>query len=162
MHPAKQTDFMLLADSHRSLIFSIIHKYCKDENYFDDLHHDILLRAWDAYIKTTSIQSFKSWICRIAINTSIDRLRRLKQNIINIANDNYFYCIPDEPYKEERLPIIDTLSKTERSTLDMVLAGMSYKEISAKTGEPINRITVRMHRIKERLSKIKHNNHVDY
>lgn len=71
--------------------------------------------------------------------------------------DNFFWEIADEPYAEDEHPayesVIDTLSNTEYKTLHMRIQGLTFAEISDITGEPINRLLIRMHRIKNRLQK---------
>lgn len=157
MQSEQQIQFVALIREHRSLIYIIVNQYCKDVNYRDDLYQDILTRAWKGFQSFRWECSFKTWICKIARYTAIDRLRRIKDNMVSVAQNNIFYGIIDEPYEEKELPVINTLSVIEKRTLEMVLNGLSYADISHKTGEPINRITVRMHRIKQRLSKkIKH------
>jgi RNA polymerase sigma factor (sigma-70 family) len=145
------SDFVTQIENNRRIIYHIIYKYCSDESYADDLFQDILCRAWPSYPSFRGESSFKQWIARIARNTAIDRLRRIKLNTVLTAN--CFYEIIDEPYTEKQLPTMGSLSHIERTTLDMVLNGLSYAEISNKMNEPENRIRVRMHRIKQRLSK---------
>jgi RNA polymerase sigma factor (sigma-70 family) len=157
MQSPEQLQFVSLVESHRSLIYTIVNRYCQDVNYRDDLYQDILTRAWKSYHAFRGDCPFKYWICRIATCTAIDRLRRLKENVISVANDNIFYSIVDEPYTEMQLPLINHLSPTDQRTFNFILEGLSYSEISIITNEPENRIRVRMHRIKKQLSKsIKH------
>jgi RNA polymerase sigma-70 factor (ECF subfamily) len=153
METLAQLQFVALINDHRSLIYTIVNQYCKDANYRDDLYQDILTRAWKAYQTFRWECTFKTWICNIARYTAIDRLRRLKNNVISVANNNIFYSIIDEPYLEKSLPAIDSLSPTEQRTLNLALDGLSYTMISDILNEPENRIRVRMHRIKARLSK---------
>jgi len=152
MQSPKQLQFVSLVESHRSLIYVIVNKYCLDVSYRDDLYQDILARAWKSYPSFREDCSFKYWIGKIARNTAIDRLRKLKGDIIHIANDNIFYSIIDEPYTETPLPPIHH-PPIEQKTFNLVLEGLSYSEISNVINEPENRIRVRMHRIKKQLSK---------
>jgi RNA polymerase sigma-70 factor (ECF subfamily) len=142
-----------LVESHRSLIYTVVNKHCQDISYRDDLYQDILTRAWKSYAAFRGDCPFKYWICKIATCTAIDRLRRLKGDVISVANDNVFYSIVDEPYTEIPIPSIHHLSPIEQRTLTLILEGLSYSEIGNIINEPENRIRVRMHRIRKQLSK---------
>lgn len=144
-------DFVALIDKNRGIIYHIIHKYCKDENYFDDLFQDIICRAWPSFPNLKNERAFPKWIARVATYTAIDRIKCIKNN--TILSNNIFYEIVDEEYTEQQIPAIETFSKTEQATLQMIINGLTYEEISRKMGEPSTRIRVRMHRLRQRLSK---------
>lgn len=153
MQSPQQLQFVSLVESHRSLIYTVVNKHCQDISYRDDLYQDILTRAWKSYAAFRGDCPFKYWICKIATCTAIDRLRRLKGDVISVANDNVFYSIVDEPYTEIPIPSIHHLSPIEQRTLTLILEGLSYSEIGNIINEPENRIRVRMHRIRKQLSK---------
>lgn len=149
----KQDEFCFWVTDSREIIFSIIHKYCDDKGYVDDLFQDVMLRAWSSYDSFKGLSSFRKWICRVTKYTVFDHFRRFKTKIETVSDDNVFYSLVDEPYSELQIPVLESLSEIEKTTLNMVLEGMSYREISELIEEPENRIRVRMHRIKNRLSK---------
>jgi RNA polymerase sigma factor (sigma-70 family) len=139
------------------LVYKILNKYIPDQDYHDDLFQEIALKAWEAYHHFRGDCKFSSWIGEIARYTVIDKLRRLKVRAQNIHKFNMFYeitsSIIDEPYQEIEFPVIDSLSEVEKRTLQMRIDGLTFAEISKITGEPTSRLLVRMHRIKDRLSK---------
>lgn len=135
---------------YKGLIISIINKYCKDESYYEDLFQDIACRAWASF-HTVEGNNLKQWFGRVARNTAIDRLRRLKTQPVFI--NNIIYEIIYEPYIEQKIPVVDSLSSIEQKTLFLYIEGLSYKEISEITHEPTKRIAVRMYRIKQQLHK---------
>jgi DNA-directed RNA polymerase specialized sigma24 family protein len=146
-----EAEFITGINEHRRLIYKLINQYCKDENYKDDLFQDIICRAWTSFHTFRKECQFRQWIARIARNTAIDRLRRIKGTTLLV--NNFLFDIVDEPYTEMRLPVSNTLSSIEKKTLDLYISGLTYTEISDITGDPPNRIAVRMHRIKKQLSK---------
>jgi RNA polymerase sigma factor (sigma-70 family) len=146
-----EAEFVTGINEHRRLIYKLIHQYCKDESYVDDLFQDIICRAWASFHNFRKECQFRQWIARIARNTAIDRLRRIKGQTLLV--NNFLFEIIDEPYTEIRLPACNTLSPIEQKTLDLYIDGLAYSEISDITGDPPKRIAVRMHRIKKQLSK---------
>jgi RNA polymerase sigma-70 factor (ECF subfamily) len=153
MQTNQQRQFVALVQDNRNLIYHFINKYCSDEEYKDDLFQDILLRGWHAYDNFKGESKFSTWIGRIARNTAIDRLRRLSNKAKEISVSNWLFEITDESYSEKPFPVIDSLSETEKQTLFMRIEGLTFAEISERTGEPTSRLLVRMHRIKKQLSK---------
>jgi DNA-directed RNA polymerase specialized sigma24 family protein len=138
------------------LIINIINKYCSrfPEHIKKDLFQDIVLGAWKSYTNFRGECKFSSWMGVIATRACIDHLRRTKTAIKTIALDNLFYeLVSDLPYYEPSLSVLDTLSNTERKTINLYIEGKSYKEISAITGESENKLRVRVCRIKEVLKR---------
>jgi RNA polymerase sigma factor (sigma-70 family) len=149
----KENTFVSLIAENKPVVHAIVRRYCRDVSYREDLFHDIILRAWKSYDSFAGTGTFTTWLCCIAKNTAIDRLRRLKSGFLSLAYDNTLYQIVDEPYRELSLPAFDCLSQKEQETLNLYIDGLTAKEIGAKLNEPANRIAVRMLRIKERLAK---------
>jgi RNA polymerase sigma-70 factor (ECF subfamily) len=148
-----QVAFTNLFLKHKAWVCAIIRNTGASPDDWDDMYQEIALRAWKGFANFRYECTFKSWLGRVAKYTLIDRFRRLKDNIIHLSHFNIFFDIVDEPYAEHRLPVIESLSEVERRTLDFILQGLSYREISEQLGEPENRIRVRMHRLKGRLNK---------
>lgn len=146
-----QNKFQALLIENNGIVHSAIDKYCNRDEWREDLFQEIALRAWSAYQKFREDSKFSTWLYSIAKNTCIDTLRRTGTKIKTVAIDNFLYEIADEQYEEVPLPVIDSLSKIEKLTLDLYIDGKSYKEIARQTGETDNKIAVRMFRIKERL-----------
>lgn len=151
-----QQDFPFLLQQSRSIVYSVIGKYCNDEHAQDDIFQEVSIAAWENLHMFSGKSKFSTWIASIARNKSIDRLRRLR-SFSEILTDNFLWEIIDEPYTEDSRVIdssvIESLSKIEQTTLQMRMEGLSFEKMSELTGEPISRLTVRMHRIKQRLSK---------
>jgi DNA-directed RNA polymerase specialized sigma24 family protein len=70
---------------------------------------------------------------------------------------NILWDIPDTEYEETpvglSMSVMAAFSEPEKETLRMRMEGLSFPEISAITGEPENRIRVRMHRLKKLLEE---------
>lgn len=153
----KQQEFEFLLKQNKGLIYCIIQKYCRDYTIADDLFQDVAAAAWNGYNSFSGTVKFGSWVGKIARNITISWLRSFHYKMKKVSCDNLLYSIY-EPYdasEEKVLPtsVIDSLTTNEKRTLDFVLSGLSYKEISEATGESTNRIAVRMHRIKKLLAK---------
>ena len=67
-----------LVDLHKRLIFSICMSHLRNEDEAMDLVQDTFLKAYTKLETFQAGSNFKAWICRIAANGSIDRIRRKK------------------------------------------------------------------------------------
>jgi RNA polymerase sigma-70 factor, ECF subfamily len=138
----------------RPVVYSILNKFGFVEDKRADIYQDICIGAWKAYPQFRGEASFSTWIARIAKYQCITMLRKANTAIKTVAIDNMLYQISnDDTYWEPDMSILDTLSPTERRTIDLYIEGKSYKEIEAITGESGNKLRVRVSRIKEVLRK---------
>lgn len=157
MQTERHITFSILIKEHRSLIFKILNRYLHDQDYHDDLFQEIALKAWQSFDHYSYKSKFSVWLGQIAKFTVIDKLRRLKAAANRAAMYNAFYEFTysenDEPYEERSISIIDSLSETEKRTLQYRIDGLTFAQISELTGEPINRLIIRMHRLKDKLRK---------
>lgn len=148
-----QNQFIVAVNNNRNLIYQIINSYCYDESDKDDLYQDILLRAWQSFHTFKGDSKISTWLGRVARNVSVDRLRKLKTRISTTALNNFLYEWSDSEYHEPQIPPLDKLTARERQTLEYRMEGKSFQEISVLMDEPVNRLLVRMHRIKKQLAE---------
>lgn len=152
----EQIQFSKLLEESRLVVYRVICAYFRDEETKDDLYQEVSARAWQAFKTFSGASKFSSWIGNIARNVAVDRLRR-QGNFKTILCGTISLEIPDTEYQEEQiglpLSLINVFSKAEQQTIRMRMNGMTFAQISEATGEPINRLLIRMHRIKNLLSK---------
>lgn len=65
-----------LVDLHKRTIFNICFAHLRDRDEAMDLVQDTFLKAFTKLDSFQPDSNFKAWICRIAANASIDRIRR--------------------------------------------------------------------------------------
>jgi len=158
MHTEKHFQFATLLQQHTGIVYSTISKYGHEGISHEDLFQEVALRAWQAYDRFRGDAKFSTWLAYITRNTCVDAWRRLKTTVQTVAFSNCLFEVDladnTEEYQEPvSLPTIDSFTTIEKTTLNYILEGLSYKQISALTGEPTNRIAVRMHRIKKEFAK---------
>lgn len=153
-----QQHFTVQFQQNRQLVYAVISRYFKDRTQYEDLYQEVAAQAWQGYDAFRGESKFSTWLYNVARNTTISAVRRLKSKVQTIPFSNclFEFDLSDnsEVYEEPpSLPVIDSFTQVETRTLNYILDGLSYKEISAITGESPNRIAVRMHRIKKVLSR---------
>jgi RNA polymerase sigma factor (sigma-70 family) len=157
MQTHTQLQFASLITEHKGAVYQAIKKYCNDEYAEDDLFQEIAIKAWQTFHTFEGRSKFSTWLWGIARNTAVDRFRRLYP-FKTVLLDNIFYQLSDSTYEETEpgfnaSSIMDRLTATEKLTLQMRIDGLSYTQIAEQTGEPENRIRVRMHRLKSILAE---------
>ena len=82
MHKIKGGDmqaFDLLAKRWERRLFNLIHKIIGDVETSKDIRQEVLLRVYQSAKRYRSNSHFKTWLYRVAINSSISELRKLKR-----------------------------------------------------------------------------------
>ncbi len=144
--------FAHLVDEHQNTIFGIIYRMCGGGEDLQDLGQEVFVRAFQAIAKFQyrDPASFRTWLCRIAVNVCINELRRRRRRsrveassldeMVQTENGEVERLIPDdsqaphavaEQNELQRLvhSVLDQLSPHHRAVLIMVdIEGLSYEE----------------------------------
>ncbi|MEM8999151.1 MAG: sigma-70 family RNA polymerase sigma factor [Bacteroidota bacterium] len=124
----------------------------------EDLAQEVFLKVWQHLPNFRKEAHISTWIYRITVNTCLLELRKKKFNKGQEVLDNVTSDTDGEPLDhEERMRkmynCINKLSKENRSIILLELEGIPQKEIAAITGVSHEAIRVRVHRIKNNLTK---------
>ncbi|MEQ9426007.1 MAG: sigma-70 family RNA polymerase sigma factor [Cyclobacteriaceae bacterium] len=149
--------FNQLIDENKLLIQKVCRVYSDNQDDFLDYYQEVCIQLW------RSMQSFRgdsaqsTWVYRVAINTCIGQLRKVKRKIDTTPLEGKPLNIPgeaDNPTKE-RLDLlyqsIRKLKETDRALILLYLEDKSYKEITDIMGITMSNVGVRINRIKAQL-----------
>lgn len=123
-----------------------------------DLAQEVFIKIWENLVSFRNESAISTWIYRITVNTCLLQLRGKKhlkgsENVDKVADG------PDEtvPSKERQLQrmyrCIDNLSEESKAIILLELEGLPQKEIAKITGHSHEAVRVRIHRIKNSLTK---------
>jgi len=154
-HPHEQ-EFTALIDQHRGIIFKVIRLYVNHEEDERDLFQEILFQAWRSYPNFKGQSKFSTWLYRVGLNTVLTFRRRPKLvvphedlSVLKISIDERI-----QPEETEALYIaIRDLNELDRMIVTLHLDGYENEEISEISGLTKNNVAVKLHRIKETLTK---------
>ena len=140
----------------------IVHKICfiyatsKDDK--DDLYQEIILQLWKSYPSFKGISEFSTWMYRVALNTAISLTRKASQLTTDFADHaGIFDPVESIEYSEDVRILyraISELNEVDKAIILMWLEEKSYDEIAATIGITVKNVSVRLVRIKEKLSGI--------
>lgn len=147
--------FEKLIKENRGIIFKVIRLYVQHEEDEKDLFQEIIFQAWRSYPRFEARSKFSTWLYRIALNTVLTFKRRPR--VIDNHEDLSLLAVADKTvsHDSEVLYIaIRQLSEIERMIISLHLDGYDNNEIADIAGLTKNHIAVKLHRIKEQLTKI--------
>jgi len=136
-----------------------------DEALAKDLTQEIFIKVWENLSSFRQEASIGTWIYRISVNTCLLQLRSKKfskdsetiDRIINKEEEN-------NPSKENQLrqmyQCINKLSKKSKGIVLLELEGLPQKEIAEIMGLSHEAVRVRVHRIKNSLTKCVQNDSI--
>jgi RNA polymerase sigma-70 factor (ECF subfamily) len=148
-----------LIRENSGIIHKICHLYCVNHEDKRDLYQEIVLQLWKSYPSFQGKSTFSTWMYRVSLNTAISRTtpRRdfvgMESQQLGILSDQ-----SDTLVRSEELRVlyraIGILSKVERAVVLLWLEDKSYDEVAEITGLSVKNVSVRLVRIRKKLSHI--------
>ena len=126
---------------------------------FDDLRQEIYVNIWLGLKQFRGDSKMSTWIYRVAVNSALMALRSSKPKIETVSVDFGLLDISSEADDVQRenlqalQSLINRLEDIEKAIMLLWLDEHSYDEIADIIGLKRNTVAVKIHRIKEKLSK---------
>jgi len=143
---------------NQGLINRICFSFCSNDDDRKDLFQEIVYRILKSYNGFNNRSSFTTWLYRVSLNTAITYHKRKKRAPLDSERiENY--ALPDEE-RDKRTEIetlyraIDRLNRIDRAIILLYLEEHSYESISEITGFTVKNISVKIVRIKAKLTSI--------
>jgi len=133
----------------------------------EDLFQETLIKVWKGFKSYNERNKFSSWLFSIAHNVAVDSIRkesakpqiRSFEDAQTFKSDNNPYDIfVEKEVNELVMAAVSTLSEKQKQVfLLRQHSGMTFKEISKVTNQPLNTVLGHMHYavagIRKKLSK---------
>jgi RNA polymerase sigma-70 factor, ECF subfamily len=97
--------FRILVEQYQSMVFRTCMGFLHNKDDADDLTQDIFIQAYQALPNFKGEASFSTWIYRIAVNASLNRVRKNSVNPIFYQIDSFFHNVKE---KKISLPVFDS------------------------------------------------------
>lgn len=148
-------EFEEMYQQYSPKIFRLCMGYVNDRDWAKDLVQETFIQVWKSLHTFRNESAVSTWIFRIASNICLRQIERSSKMPkaelpvqIEYKNDSAI---------EEQLSIlykcIATLNETERLIISLVLEDLPQKEIADITGIAEGNLRVKIHRIKQTLTK---------
>jgi RNA polymerase sigma-70 factor (ECF subfamily) len=143
-------------NQYSRLVFKIVRAYAMTAMDRDDLFQEIIIQIWRSIPAFRQESAVSTWIYRIALNTSINWLRKERKQLAADALDDVHHVLQEIKVPEdERLTWlyeeIYKLDKIDRSITLLLLDDFSYKEMASILGITESNVGVKINRIKKLL-----------
>ncbi len=157
--PINEREFASLIQEHSRIINKVCYFYATDKMPFDDLRQEIYLNIWLGLNQFRGESKMSTWIYRVAVNSALMTFRSSRPRIETVSLDLGLLNASTEIDDTERenlqtlLSLINRLEDIEKAIILLWLDEYSYEEIADTLGLKRNTVAVKIHRIKEKLSK---------
>lgn len=159
--PHDPSELHKLVVDHGDAVYRLALSVVRDKSLAEDIAQETMVKAWMALPTLRDQTSIRSWVLRIAHNTSISTVRARKA----IAVDPHLLpesAAPDDRSVEARVQsdavvsdfivALDTLDELSRSVVVLrELEGLSYDEIAELLNVPLPTVKTRLLRARRRL-----------
>jgi RNA polymerase sigma-70 factor, ECF subfamily len=138
-------------------VVSVVFRMRGDQALAEDAAQEAFLRAWQHLNSYRPQASFRSWLCRIAVNAALDALRREPRKSPQTFDDPTGELPLADPQpgpeeivsQHERAALVQeailSLSPTSRAVLVLrEYEGLSYQEIAAALEIPVGTVMSRL------------------
>jgi RNA polymerase sigma-70 factor (ECF subfamily) len=133
----------ILYEQHYSKMLGVCLRYAKDKDEAKDILHEGFMKVFTNLKNFNGTGSLEGWIRRIMVNTSIDHLRKNKQNYLIVSTvyaNEKASGLKDETEdedifanidKEEILKAVQALTPAYRTVFNLyVIEELTHKEIA--------------------------------
>ncbi len=157
--PINEREFASLINEHFRIINKVSYFYASEKLPYDDLRQEIYVNIWLGLKQFRGDSKTSTWIYRVAVNSALMAIRSLKPRIETIPMDFSILDISSEidDMQKENLQqlysLINRLEEIEKAIILLWLDEYSYDEIADTLGLKRNTVAIKIHRIKNKLSK---------
>jgi RNA polymerase sigma-70 factor (ECF subfamily) len=152
----REKEFTDLMNQNRGILFKVIRLYVNHPEDEQDLFQEIHLQAWRSFERFNGLSKFSTWLYRVSLNTVLTFKRRAilvkpAEDLENIGGVHEPHTRTDE--SEVLYQAIRELSEIDRMIISLHLDGYENEEIADISGLTKNNVAVKLHRIKEAMTK---------
>ncbi len=153
-----ENQFLADINTNQGIIRKLVGLYAQNEADKEDLYQEILMQAWRAYPKFRGDSKFSTWLYKVSLNTILTARRKpdrldLKEALPDAMATAQAMPVTNEKANALRMAIRQ-LAETDRAIISLHLDGYGNNEISDMIGISLNHVAVKLHRIKNQLTKM--------
>ena len=126
----------------------------------EDVVQEVFIKMWQNRSNLKALNSVEAWGMKLTKNLSIDKLRSKHKRTDQLDNSPQLSSYEATPDKAAELK--DTVARVRKLMLNLSpkqqevlrlrdIEGLSYDEISAQTGQPLNQVKVNLFRARKYL-----------
>jgi len=148
-------------EAHQDIIHKICNLYGRNQEDRRDMSQEIVCQLWKSYPRFRGESKFTTWMYRVALNTALLNVRRIKQQkqteSLKTHHGIVLAAAPPTAKTESIKSLyaaIGKLREFDRAIIMLWLEELSYQEIAEITGITESNVSVRLVRIKKKLKEL--------
>ncbi len=158
--PQTSREFAFFVREHSRIINKVCWVYACPNIPYEDLRQEVLANLWLALDQFRGESKISTWVYRVAVNSALMALRSSKSRVETVSID---FALPEfsteiDDEQRENLKtlhtLINRLEEIEKAIILLWLEEYSYDEIAETLGMKRNTVASKIHRIKDKLSKL--------
>lgn len=153
MTKQKEDQFLQLMDEHAGIIHKIIRVYAQSQEDEQDLKQEIIFQAWKSFDRFKGDAKFSTWLYKVALNTALTHKGKDEKRKATEQKVEEPLTVPTENMRATLIGLIKNFSDLDKLIIMLHLDGYPNEEISLISGLKINHVAVKLHRLKEILTK---------
>ncbi|HAF27039.1 MAG TPA: hypothetical protein DCG85_06970 [Lachnospiraceae bacterium] len=151
-------------NTYKNLVFSLCLKMTGDYFTAEDITQETFISAYQ-HLKDFDGQSEKAWLCRIASNKCVDHLRSAKRREIATSDDDLALVEDTSNDSPLRQYVVTEVIKNFKDNCNSLPEpyqtsaklhfedGLTAREISERSGQPLKTVQSHIYRAREMLKK---------
>jgi RNA polymerase sigma-70 factor (ECF subfamily) len=166
-----QDAYRQLVERHGRSVLNLVARMVREDGVAEELAQDAFVKAFSALRSFDPAYKFSNWILRIAHNTAIDYLRKVRPATVSIDADPSGQDLADALIdKRDRSPFEQTVQGGLREDLEAALEhlrpeyrrlvimryleDLSYEDIAETVGLPLGTVKSHLHRARAALARV--------
>ena len=158
--------FSVLVDNYKELVFTLAMRMVKNREEAEEVSQDTFIKVYKSLNKFKGNSKFSTWIFRVAYNTCLDRLKKIKReyNVVAIDEftehqvktlDNALDQMEAQEHKQKIQECLQLLPSDDSFLLTLYyFEDQSLEEISKVVGITANNVKVKLFRSRKKLTSI--------
>ena len=158
--------FSVLVDNYKDLVFTLAMRMVKNREEAEEVSQDTFIKVYKSLNKFKGNSKFSTWIYRVAYNTCLDRLKKIKReyNVVAIDEftehqvktlDNALNQMEEQEHKQKIQECLQLLPSDDSFLLTLYyFEDQSLEEISKVVGLTANNVKVKLFRSRKKLTSI--------
>ncbi len=158
--------FSVLVERYKDLVFTLALRMVKNREEAEEVSQDTFIKVFKSLSKFKGDSKFSTWIYRVAYNTCLDRIKKLKRefNVVTIDEftehkiktlDNALDQMEAQEHKDKIQQCLQLLPSDDSFLLTLYyFEEQSLEEISKVVGLTANNVKVKLFRSRKKLTSI--------
>ena len=158
--------FAVLVDRYKDLVYTLAMRMVKNKEEAEEVAQDTFIKAYKSLAKFKGESKFSTWIYKVAYNTCLDRLKKIKRQYNTVAIDEYtehqvksidnaLDKIEEQEKQQAIKACLELLPGEDSFLLTLYyFEELSLDEISKVTGLKPNNVKVKLFRSRKKLANV--------